>query len=209
MGIVDRVRRALMGETKEVEMSNESPGTNEPVHRNEAYEQVLLAQREEKDHYFGLDPYSPIPHEDREGWEGLDYYPPALAYQFTLPIQREEPAPLTFQTSTGDQREYTRIGTLQFEVDGQPAQLALYEAEEGEYFLPFRDATSGNETYGAGRYLEPIPLGEGRVLLDFNLAYNPFCAYSPEYSCPLPPIENWLKLPIRAGERAYRGKGGE
>ena len=85
------------------------------------------------------------------------------------------------------------------------AQLAIYKGKEQEdLFLPFRDATSGNETYGAGRYLEPEELSTGEIVVDFNLAYNPFCAYSENYSCPLPPFENHLKVPIRAGEKALK-----
>jgi uncharacterized protein (DUF1684 family) len=70
-------------------------------------------------------------------------------------------------------------------------------------FLPFRDATSGNESYGAGRYLDVEPGRDGRVQSDFNLAYNPYCAYNDAFSCPLSPSENWLRVPIRAGEAAY------
>jgi len=73
-----------------------------------------------------------------------------------------------------------------------------------ELFLPFRDRTSGSETYGAGRYLEVEPPGaDGWVVVDFNLAYNPYCAYNPEWSCPIPPGENWLAVPIRAGEKTF------
>ena len=89
-------------------------------------------------------------------------------------------------------------------LEGEPAALAVYRSpHHDELFLPFRDATSGRETYGAGRYLEPAKLAGGRLLVDFNLAYNPYCAYSEEYSCPLPPFENHLKVAIRAGEKAY------
>ena len=108
------------------------------------------------------------------------------------------------QTSTGDEQSYYRLGTVEFEVEGQPARLAVYKsAQHDELFLPFRDATSGKETYGAGRYLEPVESSDGKLLVDFNLAYNPYCAYSEHYSCPLPPLENWLKVPIRAGEKGY------
>ncbi len=73
----------------------------------------------------------------------------------------------------------------------------------GELFLPLRDATSGEETYGAGRYLEPQPAAEGWVLMDFNCLYSPYCAYNEAWSCPLPPRENWLSVPIRAGEKTF------
>jgi uncharacterized protein (DUF1684 family) len=165
------------------------------------YAAALTEQREDKDYQFRNDPYSPIPWEQRTSFTGLLYYPPDVALRFTLPLDREESEPIQFQTSTGDMRHYDRIGTVAFTVDGVDTSLALYEGEPGEFFLPFRDATSGTETYGAGRYLEPIEIEKGTFLIDFNLAYNPYCAYSEEFSCPLPPIENWLKVPIRAGEK--------
>jgi uncharacterized protein (DUF1684 family) len=165
------------------------------------YAAALADQREEKDYHFRHDPYSPIPWEEREGFTGLVYYPPSIDLRLTLPLDRESAEPIQFQTSTGDVRHYNRIGTIAFSVEGTATTLALYEGEPGEFFLPFRDATSGTETYGAGRYLEPIEIERGTFLVDFNLAYNPYCAYSEDYSCPLPPIENWLKVPIRAGEK--------
>jgi uncharacterized protein (DUF1684 family) len=106
-------------------------------------------------------------------------------------------------TSTGETQSYQRAGIIRFAVDGQPAELTLYQGEQGELFLPLRDATSGTETYGAGRYLEPTPLDADRVLVDFNYLYNPYCAYNEAWSCPLPPRENWLTVPIRAGEQTF------
>jgi uncharacterized protein (DUF1684 family) len=87
------------------------------------------------------------------------------------------------QTSTGDVRTCQRYGRFTFSVDGQEASLTIYSGDNG-YFLPFVDALAGTETYGAGRYLEPEPLGGGVFLVDFNLAYNPYCAYGDQWSCP-------------------------
>jgi hypothetical protein len=87
-------------------------------------------------------------------------------------------------------------------VDDQSAELTIYTSD-GEYFLPFTDALAGKETYGAGRYLEPHPLGNGMFLIDFNYAYNPYCAYNARWSCPLTPFENRLKVSIRAGEKNF------
>ncbi|MDQ4075685.1 MAG: DUF1684 domain-containing protein [Chloroflexota bacterium] len=171
----------------------------------ESYIAALKEQREEKNHFFAHDPYSPIDPSEQKDFEGLNYFEPAPEYQYTLTLQRADPESVVFQTNTGDEQAYHRIGTVEFEVDGEPAELAIYESvEHGDLFLPFRDATSGKASYGAGRYVEPIDLGDDRLLVDFNLAYNPYCAYSPDYSCPLPPIENWLKVPIRAGEKKYK-----
>jgi uncharacterized protein (DUF1684 family) len=92
---------------------------------------------------------------------------------------------------------------VSFEVRGEAVSLALYDSGHPGYFLPFRDATSGKASYGAGRYLDIEPNSDGTVTIDFNLAYNPFCAYNDAYSCPLPPTENWLQVPIEAGEKDF------
>jgi uncharacterized protein (DUF1684 family) len=160
--------------------------------------------RRQKDAYFKHSPDSPIPPDERAGFGGLRYYPENDALRFELAIDEfAAKEPITMTTSTGGVQDYLRWGAIRFEVEGQPAELTVYYASWGAYFVPFVDATSGQETYGAGRYLEPEDLGDGRVLVDFNLAYNPYCAYSEDYSCPIPPAENRLAVPIRAGEMAY------
>ena len=152
---------------------------------------------------FMRDPESPLPEEDRPGFKGLAYFPENSALSLDLPIDTNVSHDLmTMETSDGRQRMYRRAGRVSFTVDGKPAVLNVYEDEHG-YFLPFRDATSGRESYGAGRYLEP-ELKDGKLYVDFNYAYNPYCAYSPRYSCPLPPGENWLKVPIAAGEQKFK-----
>jgi uncharacterized protein (DUF1684 family) len=105
----------------------------------------------------------------------------------------------------GGVQRYRREGALTFEVSGQPAQITLYDASDDGFFVPFRDATSGRETYGAGRYLEAEAQSDGLVVVDFNEAYNPYCAYNARWTCPIPPSENWLQVPIRAGERSFPG----
>jgi hypothetical protein len=204
MSLFDTLKKVFTGDNQpDLERYPSVAGSRSALSPEETYIAALEAQRAEKDSYLRRDPYSPI--EDRTNFTGLIYYPPDPAFRYVLPLNRSEPEPLTFQTSTGDERVYQRIGTVEFEVDGQPAQLAIYKSEDyDELFLPFRDATSGQETYGAGRYLEPVDLGNNQILVDFNLAYNPYCAYSPDFSCPLPPVENWLKVPVRAGEKLYK-----
>jgi uncharacterized protein (DUF1684 family) len=109
------------------------------------------------------------------------------------------------ETTKGREQVYNRYGVVHFQVDGQAAQVTLYASEGShELFVPFRDATSGKETYGAGRYLDLHKRGD-EIVIDFNYAYNPYCAYNPDWSCPLPPAENWLKVPIRAGEKSFPG----
>jgi uncharacterized protein (DUF1684 family) len=160
--------------------------------------------RKEKDEFFKSDPRSPLSREQRRDFEGLNYYPENDPLRFDVTAEPfTEHSHVQMQTSTGDVQDYVKFGTFQFEVDGQPAELTIYASEDGEAFVPFADATSGTETYGAGRYLELEYLGENRFHVDFNLAYNPWCAYSPDYSCPIPPKENRLQVPIRAGEKDF------
>ncbi len=160
----------------------------------------LLASRQEKDQFFKFHQQSPLTQAQRALFEGLRYYDanPALDLIVTLTPFAEQDDILV-ETTTGDKRVYTRYGEIHFQVDGEEARLTLFETDFG-FFLPFVDANANNETYGAGRYLEPEYLGDDRFHIDFNLAYNPFCAYNASYSCPLTPLENRLKVPIRAGE---------
>lgn len=159
--------------------------------------------RQMKDEFFRLDPESPLTPEQKKDFAGLKYFPENPALRLELPVQRfDTPDRIEMQTSTGDVQAYTRYGRVHFQVDGQDAELTLYHDRQG-LFLPFIDVLANKETYPAGRYLEPEPLPGGKVLIDFNLAYNPYCAYNDLYSCPLTPFENRLKVPIRAGEKLF------
>ena len=155
---------------------------------------------------FKSDPHSPLSKEQKRAFKGLKYYPENLALRLDAKV---EPFPehvhVQMQTSTGGMQDYIKYGTFRFQVDGQPAELTVYVSEDGSAFVPFADATSGTETYGAGRYLELEHHGGNRFHVDFNQAYNPWCAYSPEFSCPIPPRENRLQVPIRAGEKNFHG----
>jgi len=164
--------------------------------------------RRDKDEFFREDPRSPLTPEQRANFAGLSYYPesPALRIEAELDTDVDRDEDIVMQTTTGGTQVYRRAGKVRFEVDGQPAEITLYESpEQHELFVPFRDATSGKETYGAGRYLEVEPPADGRAVVDFNDAYNPYCAYNPEWSCPIPPGENWLAVPVRAGEKDFSG----
>jgi hypothetical protein len=170
----------------------------------------IRADREAKDEYFGTNPHSPIPAAERGGFEGLSYYPIDESYRFELQLHEyDDKETVTVGTSTDGERDYLRWGQFRFEVDGEEVTLEAYKSDPDDerLWVPFRDATSGEETYGAGRYLDLEPeshrTDEGTWILDFNEAYNPTCAYSDEYECPLPPTENWLDVPIEAGEKAY------
>ncbi len=159
--------------------------------------------RAAKDDFFAHDQQSPLTRPQRQAFTGLHYFPenPALRLEVDVePFPRQDEIEL--QTSTGDVQRYTRYGRFKFSVDGQPAELTLY-VTGGGFFLPFVDGQAPKETYGAGRYLEPEPLGGDRFLVDFNYAYNPYCAYNDAWSCPLTPFENRVKVPIKAGEKTF------
>ncbi len=160
--------------------------------------------RRQKNKFLKSDEHSPLSKEQRRAFEGLKYYPENQALRFDAEVEPfTERMHVQMQTSTGAVQEYVKYGKFNFEVDGQPAELTVYASENGGAFVPFADATSGSETYGAGRYLELEYHGRNRFHVDFNLAYNPWCAYSAEYSCPIPPKENRLEVPIRAGEQNF------
>jgi uncharacterized protein (DUF1684 family) len=164
----------------------------------------LRQYRAAKDDFFANDPHSPLTSGQKDDFQGLDYYPvnPDLRLEIAMEALAEKET-VQLQTSTGDIQVYEKAGKIHFEIDGDPAELTIYRNEYG-LFLPFVDSLAGKETYGAGRYLEPEILPNGNILVDFNLAYNPYCAYNDLYSCPLTPWENRLKVPIQAGEKVFK-----
>lgn len=139
----------------------------------------------------------------------LLYFDPNPDLAVEARVERlKSPEQVTMLTSRNLEKTYYRYAVLHFEIDGKQCQLAAYKMNlKGPYddtlFIPFRDATSGKETYGAGRFLELKEKKGATMLLDFNLAFNPLCNYSPAYNCPIPPAENTLSIQIRAGEKAY------
>jgi len=164
----------------------------------------LTEFRKGKDEFFKHGADSPLSKEQKRNFKGLHYYPENPKLRFDVTLNRfEHPEEVHMQTSTGQVQHYHKLGTFSFDVDGQPAQLTVYGTHNEDAFVPFVDATSGSETYGAGRYLDLEWRGGDRFLVDFNLAYNPWCAYSPDYSCPIPPKENRIQVAIRAGEMDF------
>lgn len=162
--------------------------------------------RQSKDEFFKSQ-QSPLPSAARASFVGLRYYAPNLELRLSLTLERDpSAAPILMQTSTGAERVYQRLGWVTFSAAGSSARLALYAPEGDDQpsaaFVPFMDATNAKETYEGGRYLEAELTGE-TVTLDFNLAYNPYCAYVDHWSCPIPPNENRLKVAIRAGEKTF------
>lgn len=164
---------------------------------------TLQNARVEKDRFFARHPQSPLTTLQKGNFSGLPYFPenPALRLEVDAEVFAEQEV-VHIQTTKGDLQTYQRYGRFQFIVDGENAQLTIFKNEHG-YFLPFIDTLAGKETYPAGRYLEPEKLPGGKFLVDFNEAYNPYCAYNEQWSCPITPAENRLKVAVRAGERIF------
>ncbi|RBI64628.1 hypothetical protein DMJ13_00770 [halophilic archaeon] len=175
----------------------------------DAWREELEAHRAEKDEFFDEHPQSPIPPEDREAFSGLPYFDPDPDYRVTATVEtHDDPEPVEMETTGGPPQRYLREATLRFDVDGEECTLAMYGREDQEsLFVPFRDKTTGQQSYENGRYLELHPEGDlsdgDEIPVDFNLAYTPFCAFSEAFSCPLPPEENWLDVVVRAGEKDW------
>jgi uncharacterized protein (DUF1684 family) len=159
--------------------------------------------RDGKDAFFKSDDDSPLTSGQKQNFEGLKYYPENERLRFEVDVEVfMNQNVMQMATSTGEVAAYQRWGIFRFEVDGQEASLTLYrDLQMGMLFLPFVDATAVEETYGSGRYLEPEIIGNDRIRIDFNLAYNPYCAYNQNWSCPIPPDENHVDVLIRAGEK--------
>jgi hypothetical protein len=186
-------------------------GWRESVARLYLSDLDLAGFRSARDRLFAGHTQSPIPDDDRSTFAGLAYFPeePTAVIDVTLQPAR---GTLTLDTGGPDGTvRYRRVGIA--ETAYGPLTLWWIEAYGGGLFLPFRDGTCGHQTYGGGRYLTDtvkgtfgrglVLVGDGRVRLDFNYAYNPSCAYSPKWLCPLAPPENRVDAPIGAGEQAY------
>ena len=176
--------------------------TSEP----EDYVTKIAATRAAKDEGFKNDPNSPVPADKKAELLPLAYFPIDELYAVPAALEpASERTRIQVPTSIGKIRNLERIGTLKFSVKGQPLKLTAFMDVEtpdaNRLFVPFSDLTSGAETYAAGRYMELDPTPTGIYVVDFNVAYHPYCYYSPEFDCPYPPAENRLTTPIRAGER--------
>ncbi|HEY0744350.1 MAG TPA: DUF1684 domain-containing protein [Chryseosolibacter sp.] len=156
---------------------------------------------------------SPLDPKDRKRFKHLNYFPIDLKYRVKAKFVRTENEPLfKMKTTTTRLPEYVKYGEVHFQLDGMDYKLNVYQSPEitkrpgyEDYlFIPFTDITNGNETYEVGRYLEfRIPTSED-VIVDFNQCYNPYCSYSPRFSCPIPPSENDLAIAIPAGEKKFK-----
>ncbi|MGE3405096.1 MAG: DUF1684 domain-containing protein [Vicinamibacterales bacterium] len=181
-----------------------------PLDDSTSYIERVREDRARKDAFFLSDDRdNPVPKEKRSQFVPLAYYDidPEYRVPAQLAVASDQPV-FDMPTSTGKMRKTTQIGTLSFTVKGQTLTLTAFAGEGAggrpdmnRVFLPFSDATSGTETYVAGRFLELDRTATGVYVVDFNTAYNPYCAYNASFDCPLPPRSNRLEVPILAGEK--------
>jgi uncharacterized protein len=200
--------QAAEGNDQDDHSGHDHAGHDHSGHEHVDYPTAVEMFRTDKDDYFRQAHDSPIPHDQRDAFAGLPYFPVDEALRFEglalEPYEGDEPASFQIPTSDGKLRDAVRAGTFRFELGGAQ-RLTGYRFAAGDsesVFVPFLDQTSGSETYGAGRYLDLDPDPEdGTYVVDFNLAYHPSCVYDPRFSCPLTPAENRLPVRIEAGER--------
>ena len=178
---------------------------------------ALIRFRQGRDELFRTHPQSPLEPEDRAAFSGLHYFAPDPSYRVRARMEPGDGSELVIDTGGEDGAvRYRRAGVLAFELHGRQCRLTAFSLVQyaGGLFVPFRDATSGHETYGGGRYLFDtakdtdglvleIEPGSAEINIDFNYAYNASCAYSPRWACPLAPPENRLTVEVRAGEQSY------
>ena len=173
--------------------------------KTEGYVEEVLAKRAETDQEFKEGEDSPLTDEQKAEFTALSYYPIAEKYRVMAefsPNQFEQIVKINI--TDGSQREYYVFGNAHLHLEGKELDLIVYKPvkKDADYlFIPFYDNTSADQTYGGGRYVEPELLENGAMQIDFNLAYNPYCAYNHTYRCPIPPPENHLNVSILAGEK--------
>jgi uncharacterized protein (DUF1684 family) len=177
------------------------------------WKKQVETEREQKDKLFKMHPQSPVSLEQQRKFKGLDYYYPDSDYRIECQShEHKKKGILKIEDTQGSERVFFKRGEFKFKINGTNCQLQSYKnsPEEDRLFVPFRDTTSGKETYGAGRYLDLEPqthqIPGGKWMLDFNQASNPWCADNKEYACPFVSLENWLKVEIQAGEKTYEDR---
>jgi uncharacterized protein len=190
-----------------------SPPKSLPVSGSTDPKIVSIEQHRLKKHEEFLSDKSPLLPTDKKKFKGLNYFPIDLSYVVNAKfIRNDNPVLFKMKTTTTRLPDYQKYADVEFSLQGKQLRLEVYQSpdlmkkeEYADYlFIPFTDETNGSETYEVGRYLElRIPQGDS-VELDFNKCYNPYCSYSPNYSCPIPPAANHLALELRAGEKKFK-----
>ena len=176
---------------------------------SEEYNRDVEKERQEKNDLMKNGAESPFG-EHKAEFKTLNYFAPDIAYRIVADLQPiDNKKVVTLTTSDGQDQQYLEYAYASFALNGVDSKLLILEVMDsgpyrGTLFLAFADDTSAKETYGAGRYLDikKVP-GASTITLDFNKAYNPYCAYSDKYSCPFPPKNNILKVAVNAGEKSY------
>lgn len=178
--------------------------------RQKTYEMKINHHRHQKDESFKNPQQSPLTEQQIASFEALSYFSPDTLYKVTAVVTlSEDTTTFVIPTTTDRKPLYRKYGVAKFVLNQQELELTIYQNKrletvsgyEDYLFIPFNDLTNGVETYGGGRYLDLRVPKDNKLILDFNKAYNPYCAYNHKYSCPIPPDENNLKIEIRAGER--------
>ena len=181
-----------------------------PVHvdsfMGKRMEAEILDYRRRKDQDFKQGKDSPLPAELKVIFTGLEYYPINWNYRFEGPVQRyPNPPKIRMITTSGETRDAIKYGYIRFILKDKEFKLEVYRLldldEKNLLFVPFIDANVGKETYPAGRYIDLIEKDDGLYMIDFNMAYNPSCAYGGKFPCPVTPAENRITVPVPAGEK--------
>ncbi|HHC80838.1 MAG TPA: DUF1684 domain-containing protein [Flavobacteriia bacterium] len=182
------------------------------IDKANTYKQQIEDYRKQKDRDYLVPEKTMLTAELMKDFKGLKYFPVNSKYKISAKLTRLKDLPaIKIKTSTGKVSNYVIYGKLSFHIDNKPYELSVYQSarladekrKESALFIPFTDKTSGKETYGGGRYLVlDNPKGD-LLIIDFNMAYNPYCVYNPNHSCPIPPAENDLPVKILAGELMY------
>jgi uncharacterized protein (DUF1684 family) len=174
----------------------------------EQYRERIEEERERQFKFLKYNAESPLTEEQKNALESLDFYPIDPSYKVRarlLPVDKK--VMIQIPMTDGTLEYYIKEAIAEFELQGSTHRLLLLQAKDEpdprNYFLAFADDTSGEETYGGGRFLDVRRDGQSSITIDFNLVYNPYCTYNPDFACPIPPKENLLKIPIRAGEKNY------
>jgi len=176
------------------------------------HKQQVEKYRKQKDDDYKIPEKTMLTDELLMDFEGLKYYPIDYKYNIIAKLTKLEDLPkIEIKTSTGKILNYVIYGKLMFNIDNEPYELSVYQSArsvvsnrtEDVLFVPFTDQTSGDETYGGGRYLVLDILEGNELNVDFNMAYNPYCVYNAGHSCPIPPLENNLPVKIPVGEMMY------
>lgn len=171
------------------------------------YIRKVNKERSDKNRMFKFTPDSPLSEEQKKEFEGLNYFEVNPEFKIKAKLRLiHEPESIYMPTSDGQEKRYRKFAYAEFELGDKEHKLLLYKAEDSganELFLPFYDQTSAEETYGGGRYLDLNKEGDRTIVIDFNKAYNPYCVYNAQFSCPIPPKENEVSIPVYVGEKNF------